>query len=87
MGAIEMTTNDLYLAAVADMEARKDGYGGIATHTLPNGAVIYCSVRKVAGASIRARHFRTSFNLKKATDEYSKPISRASVAGMLAAAR
>lgn len=73
-----MTTSELYQAAL-----KAEPYQ-TATHTLPNGDTLFCSVRRVAGRSIVKGHHRTDWRLKAAAEQYSKPISRNTAVQLLA---
>lgn len=71
-----MNANDLYQAALtAD--------NGTATHVLPDGSTLYCSVKRVAGRSIVRGHHRTEWNHKPVNAPYSKTISRARAVELL----
>lgn len=74
-----MTANELYRVAIAAQPYM------VASHTLPSGVMVICSVAKVAGRSIVKKHYRTTWSLKLATDEYAKPISRRIAQSLLAA--
>lgn len=76
------TTNDLYQAAITDSQVRRERWG-VATHTLSNGATVFCSIHKVAGRSITRSHHRTTYALKAVGEQYSKSISRDKVAALL----
>lgn len=73
-----MTTSELYQAAL-----KAEPYQ-TATHTLPNGDTLFCSVKVVAGRSITRKHFRTNWFLKRAAEQYSKAISRNTAVQLLA---
>jgi hypothetical protein len=79
----QMTTTNLYQAAVADMAARKTHYGA-ARHVVASGAELICSVKRVAGRSIIAGHYRTTWHLVPVGEQYSKGISRAAAVKLLA---
>lgn len=69
-----MTLNDLYVAAVKDLQA---GGFGVARVALSNGDELICSVARVAGRSITRGHYRTNYLIRPAGEEFSKPYSRA----------
>jgi hypothetical protein len=77
-----MTANDLYQDAVDDMAARKEHWG--VSRYLVTGGELICSVKRVAGRSIVAKHFRTTWGLISAGERYAKSISRATAVKMLA---
>ena len=77
-----MTTNDLYQAAVADMAARK-GHYGVSRLALADGSEVICSVTRVAGRSIVAKHSRTTWGIVLPGQQYAKNISYAKVMELL----
>lgn len=77
-----MTTNDMYNAALANMKQTGEHYG-VSRLTLTNGDELICYVRPVAGASVRAKHLRTDYSLRRAGEQYAKPWSRALAAMLL----
>ncbi len=72
-----MTTNELYQAALVAQPYTT------ARHTLPNGDILFCSIDRVAGRSVVKKHRRTTWNLKLAAEEFSKPVSRNRAAQLL----
>lgn len=73
-----MTTNELYQAALKEKPYQ------VASTRLADGSQVYCSVKLVAGCSIKRKHPRTTWHYRPAADEYSKTISHEHAAKLLA---
>lgn len=70
-------TNTLFQEALANAPHH------VASHTLPNGDVLFCMVDKVAGRSIVRKHIRTTWGIKFTDAQYQKPISRVAASSLL----
>lgn len=77
-----MNTNDLYQEAIKNV-GKLNSWSGVYVHTLKDGTEIFCCLDKVAGRSIRPRHFRTTYRVRPVGQEFSKSISRKNVIEML----
>ncbi len=74
-----MTTTEMYQAAV---DALGSGFG-VSRQTLSGGAELICQVKRVAGRSVVAKHYRTNWFILPLGDKYSKTISRKQAAEYL----
>lgn len=72
-----MDTNTMYQNAANNKEFNNS------KHTLTNGDVLICCVDRVAGRSITKGHYRTTWLIKLADAQYSKPFSRVKAAQRL----
>ena len=69
-----MDATALFSEAIANFG--KDGFRhGVARHTFPDGSVLLCVIKSVAGCSQVIRHNRATWRLIPPGEQYSKPIS------------